>query len=145
MKQNYFFYNNHRYDKGTTVILSRFDIYAKRVCDTKVKFLYYDTETNEYIIEIYGKEYKYDEKYFNDNFIGIYDPNSNNVSVQKQSEKSYTFSDELNIDGLLIAWAWYIFIMAVGIIFYDRIGIWVLASVIFFNYRNKKLKEAGYK
>lgn len=145
MKQNYFVYNDKRYEEGTIIILSRFDIYSKMVCDTKAKFLYYDTETNEYIVEIYGKEYKYDIKYFNNSFVRIYDPNVRYTNVKNQQEKSYSFSDELNIDSLLIAWIWYVFIMVVGIIFYERIGIWILASIIFFSYRNKKLKEAGYK
>lgn len=145
MKQNYFVHNGNRYDSGTIVILSRFDIYSRRVCDTKAKFLYYDTETNEYFIEIYGKEYKYDATYFDNSFVRIYNPSVRCVNSSKQQEKTHTFADELNIDGLLIAWIWYVFIMAVGVIFYDRIGIWIFASIIFFNYRNKKLKEAGYK
>ena len=88
---------------------------------------------------------KNDTKYFNDSFVRIYDPNARYGNAKIQSQKSHTFSDELNIDGLLIAWIWYVFIMVVGSIFYDRIGIWIITSVIFFSYRNKKLKEAGYK
>lgn len=145
MKQNYFVHNNKRYESGTIIILSRFDYISRRVCDTKVKFLCHDTETKEYIVEIYGKEYTYTEKFFYDNIIEIYDPNKPIVNTQAANAKTRTFSDELNIDGLFIAWMWYVFIMAVGVIFYDRIGIWILASIIFFRYRNKKLKEAGYK
>lgn len=145
MKQNYFVHNGNRYDSGTIVILSSFDIYSRRVCNMKYKFLYYDTETEEYNVEIYGKEEKYKKERFNKDFICIYDPNIRHIRENKQPEKTHTFTDELNIDGLLIAWLWYVFIMAVGVIFYDRIGIWILASVIFFRYRNKKLKEAGYK
>ena len=143
--QNYFVYKGKRYDTGTIVILSRFDIYSKRICDTKSKFLYYDTESCEYVFDIYGKEYKYSEQYFNDNFVSIYDPEIKYTHAQQQQKNSHTISDELNIDGLFIAWMWYIFIMIVGFIFYDRIGIWIFASIVFFNYRNKKLKEAGYK
>ena len=145
MKQNYFVHNNKRHESGTIIVLSRFDIYSKRVCDTKAKFLYYDTEMNEYTVEIYGKECAYTEKFFYDNLIKIYDPNKPIVNTQVVNTKTHTFSDELNIDGLFIAWMWYVFIMVVGVIFHDRVGIWVLASVVFFNYRNKKLKEAGYK
>ncbi len=146
MKQNYFVYNDKRYDTGTMIILSRFDIYSRRVCNTKAKFLWYDAELKRYSVEIYGKEYIYEKESFNKDFLGIYEPNKTTAATQTSANnKAYTFSDELNIDGLLIAWIWYVFIMAVAVIFYDRIGIWILASIIFFNYRNKKLKEAGYK
>lgn len=146
MRQNYFMYNDKRYDTGTIIILSIFDVYSRRTCNTKGKFLWYDAELKKYSVEIYGKEYIYEEESFNEDFIGIYEPNKNMTTTQgKANAKSYTFSDELDIDGLLIAWAWYIFIMAVGTIFYARIGIWILASIIFFDYRNRKLKEAGYK
>jgi hypothetical protein len=62
-----------------------------------------------------------------------------------QENKKHTLTEELSVEGLFIAWIWYIFIMVVAIIFNARIGIWLLASIIFFNYRNKKLKEAGFK
>lgn len=145
MKQNYFVYNGNRYPSGTFITLSRYDYMAHKVVDTKVKFLWYDTETKEYGIEIYGVEYNYKEDFFYSRFKGMYDPNKTVRKTQQKVEQSHTFSDELNIDSLLIAWVWYIFIMCVGVIFYARIGIWIFASIIFFNYRDKKLKEAGYK
>ncbi len=146
MKQNYFVYNDVRYDTGTIVILSRFNVYSRKVCDTKAKFLWYDAELKRYSVEIYGKEYIYKEDDFNKNFIGIYETNKTTSIMQREiKQKTHTFSDELNIDGLLIAWIWYVFIMAVAVIFYARIWIWILASIVFFNYRCKKLKEAGYK
>mgnify|MGYP003292042507 CR=1 FL=1 len=51
----------------------------------------------------------------------------------------------VNIDGLFIAWIWYIAIMLILFIFYDRLVGWIAVSIIFFNYRNKKLREAGFK
>ena len=56
-----------------------------------------------------------------------------------------TLGEEMNVPDLGLAWIWYIIIMAVSFIFTDRLFIWVIASVIFFNYRKKKLREAGYK
>ncbi len=49
-------------------------------------------------------------------------------------------------DGELIVW-WviYILVMFVGSIFYIRLFIWAIASIIFFGCRNEKLKEYGYK
>lgn len=145
MKQNYFIYKNERYNAEDMITISFFDCKVGRSYNVKAKFLYYDTELKEYHIEIYGKEYVYEEGHFYRNLCTMANPRAPAASTSKENIKEYKFSDELNIDGLLIAWIWYVFIMAVGIIFYDRIGIWILASIIFFNYRNKKLKEAGYK
>ena len=60
-------------------------------------------------------------------------------------KKKATFKDELNIDGMFIAWLWYVFIMLIATIFKDNIIIWTLTSLIFFHYRKTKLKEAGYQ
>lgn len=141
MKQSYFVHNGIQYNAGQMVPFRFFDCRVGKSYDTQVKFLYYDTETKEYIVEVYGQEYSYAESLFYRNMYNIASPRAPAINTNNK----HTFSNELNIDGLLIAWIWYVFIMAVGIIFYDRIGIWILASVIFFNYRNKKLKEAGYK
>lgn len=145
MRQDYFVYNNNRYPSGTIIIIKKYDIYAHMLCNIKAKFLYCDMERNEYFVEIYGKEYKYGEQYFKDIFVCVYNQDIKATNIIKQTENKHTFSDELNIDGLLIAWIWYVFIMVVAFIFYDRIAIWIIASIIFFNYRNRKLKEAGYK
>jgi hypothetical protein len=112
---------------------------------TNAEFLWYDTETKEYNIKIYDKEYTYNEKRFYNAFVGIYEHTEDVVKTYHKDKRKLTFFEELNIDCLFIAWMWYIFIMAVAIIFYDRLVIWFLASVVFFSYRNKKLKEAGYK
>ena len=140
MKQDHFIYNDRRYNAGEHIQFMFFDSKIGKSYVTKVKFLYYDTLTKEYVIEIYGKEYSYTENIFHRNIC-----NTTSPIYQSASNNKLTFSDELNIDSLLMAWIWYVFIMAVGTIFYARIGIWVLASIVFFNYRNKKLKEAGYK
>lgn len=47
------------------------------------------------------------------------------------------------IPGLPLAWAWYIFLMAISTIFKDAIGLWILYSVVFFGYRHGKRKTAG--
>lgn len=140
MKQNYFVYNDRQYNTGEYIRFRFFDCKIGKSYDTDVKFLYYDTERKEYFIEIYGKKYSYTENIFYKNMYSATKPRAPAVNNNK-----YTFSDELNIDSLLMAWIWYVFIMAVGTIFYDRIVIWALASIIFFNYRNKKLREAGYR
>ena len=39
-------------------------------------------------------------------------------------------------DAIFVGWVWYIVIMVVGIIFKDRLMIWVFASAIFFLWKN---------
>lgn len=142
MKREYFVHNGVQYNKGTIIIIQWPSIYARCLCDEKATFLYYDTDTCEYIIEIFGKTYNYSKESFERDFKGVY--GQNKAAIMPTYTK-YTFSDELNIDGLMIAWIWYVFIMIVATIFHDRVGLWVLASIVFFTYRNNKLKEAGYK
>lgn len=44
------------------------------------------------------------------------------------------------IDGLPLAWMWYIFLMAMSTIFKDNVGLWILFSVAFFWHRYEKKK-----
>lgn len=143
--QNYFIYNGKKYRTGTIIVIKWCDPLTKRVFNTKATFVGYNMVNKEYTVEIYGNKYTYAEDKFFKVFCYIVDIDEKTNRDIRREPKSHTFTDELNIDGLLIAWIWYIFIMVVGVIFYDRIGIWILASVVFFNYRNEKLKEAGYK
>lgn len=145
MRQNYFVYNGKRYNSGTIVVIAWCNNITYTVSKTRATFICYNTESKEYTVEIYGNQYVYAEDRFFKVLHYVVDANAETNRNIRKEPKSHTFADELNIDGLLIAWIWYVFIMAVGVIFYDRIGIWILASVIFFSYRNKKLKEAGYK
>ena len=143
MKQNYFVYNGKQYNTGEIVTIRFFNHKTKKMCNAKAIFLHYDTDKKEYVVEIYGNEHSYTEDRFYKSLCNLED-----VHTSKEARAApihHTFADELNIDSLLIAWIWYIFVIAVAVIFYDRIVIWVLASVVFFNYRNQKLKEAGYK
>lgn len=145
MRKDYFVYNGKQYNTGTIIILKRFDCVSRRLCNTKATFLYFDPDKNEYTVKIYGTEYVYTEEKFHKIFVCIYEERKQTENMVNKTNVSHNFSDELNVDCLLIAWIWYIFIMAVGVIFYDRIGIWVFTSIMFFSYRNRKLKEAGYK
>lgn len=142
MKEKYFIYNGKKYYSGTNIIIWWTCTFTKSVMRANAAFIEHDLSNGQYVVEIYGKQYFYSEDHFYKVLCSVIDNSKVNVS---KTPKPHTFTDELNIDGLLIAWIWYIFIMAVGVIFYDRIAIWIFASVVFFNYRNNKLKEAGYK
>lgn len=145
MKQEYFIYNGNSYPSGTVVYLQIVSVQARCVYNEKATFLYYDTDVEEYVFEIWGQKRTYSKEFAERNIKGIYDSNKTTSLDSKQHPNECTFSDELNIDGLFIAWIWYIFIMVIATLFYDRIAIWIFASIMFFLYRNRKLKEAGYK
>lgn len=142
MLQENFTHNGVKYNTGSLISFRIYDYRARGSYITEVKFLYFDTDTQMYFIEVNGKQYSYNKELFFRNL--QHKPNCGDIGGTNQTRQR-TFSDELNVDGLLIAWIWYIIIMLIGTIFYARIGIWIAASLIFFNYRNKILKEAGYK
>lgn len=151
MKQNYFVYNGKQYYSGVTIIVKQFDMISGHTTDTKATFLYYDTERNRFAFVINGRTNIYPEKDFNRILVRVIEKDSNTQHINNTvnyvsytQKNKHTLSDELNIEGMLTAWIWYIFIMAVAVIFNARIGIWILASIVFFRYRNKKLRQNGY-
>jgi hypothetical protein len=153
MRQNYFLYQGVRYYSGTTIIVKENDKISRRVFNTKATFIYYDTERDKYAFSINGCTNIYPKQDFDRVFVGVtedvvckQDANDlMNKWIHTQENKKHTLTEELSVEGMFVAWVWYVFIMAVAIIFNDRIGIWLFASIIFFNYRKKKLKEAGLK
>ena len=141
MRQDYFVYNNHRYNAGNHILFRFFDCRVGRSYETKVKFLYYETESKEYFIEVYGKEYSYREELF---YRNIYESDSYSSQATREP-KEHTFFDELKIRDLRITWVLYIFAMLVSVVFYERIIAWIFVSLVFFSYRSKMLKAHGYK
>ena len=151
MRQNYFIHNGKKYKSGDIVIIKELiSHYTCTFTNKKVKFLYYENDKDLYIVEYNNNIETYTGNFFSKFFCGSESDvlekqkfQFANTNVNENNKRSLT--DELNVDGLFIAWVWYIVIMMFAAILYDRIFIWVIASIIFFNYRNKKLKEAGYK
>lgn len=145
MKQTYFIYNGDRYDSGTLIVINYFSYLAGRCYDETGKFLYYDTDEQKYYVEIIGKQYSYTEESFRKSFRKIRgEIVYHHVHVDK-TPKTRTFSDELKIKDLKIAWVLYIFAMLISAVFYERILAWISVSIVFFSYRSKKLKTHGYK
>lgn len=54
------------------------------------------------------------------------------------------FYKDTEVDDVVYGWIIYLFVMAVGTIFKDAIGIWIIASLIFFPWRKKKLFKGYY-
>lgn len=141
---NYFIYNGKVYNSGTIVVIRWCNSMTRSVLNTKAKFICCNPGSKEYILEVYGERYTYTEDSFYKVLCYIEDTNHYMNNTQHKVENR-TLTDELNIDGLFFAWIWYILIMLIAVVFHARIGIWIFASIVFFNYRSNKLKEAGYK
>lgn len=140
MIQNYFIYNGEKYPSGTIIKINSMG--------TKIEdavFLYYKTDINKYFVQVGSCTHICPKKLFDAILVEVTDKINTNVlnNYRYPTETrnvSRTFKDELEIDGMLNAWIWYVVIMLVATIFNDRIGIWIFASIVFFTYRRKKLK-----
>lgn len=139
MKKDYVIYKGKKYNSGDTI---RINWYTRGYKAGKFPytgtFLDCDEEKDEYRFIVNGQTYCY-------NKICFYKTMRDGKEKKPAEKKKATFKDELNIDGLFIAWMWYIFVMGLSIIFNCRVIIWICASLIFFDYRKTKLKEAGYQ
>lgn len=144
MKQDYIIFKGKRYNSGDTInILWHTNGYRNAHKYTGT-FLDCDKEKEEYRFIVDGITYCFNKTCFYQTVCDKEDLNNTNDYI-KYEPKKITFKDELNIDGMFVAWMWYIFIMLIVTIFKGNICFWILTSVVFFNYRNRKLKEAGYK
>ena len=145
--KKYFVYNGARYNTGTIVKLKLYDNLMHKYREEKAIF-YYVLDDSKYVTTVNKTTMVFSSQVFFDALIGVEQVSmttTEDVQFYHDQKQKRKFTDEFNIDGLFLAWMWYIFIMVVSIIFNDRIAIWILASTVFFSYRNRKLKEAGYK
>ena len=149
MGQRYFDYNGKRYGYGTIIkvkwrygeekfmTFTHYDAvkgyytfkYDDSMCKSGYKFFVYTLDTlTENLIEITDQ---IDVTYVN-----------NHPLVQPRKA---TFKEELQIDKMIVAWAWYIVLMAITFVFNGRIFYWIILSLCFWVYRFITLKEEGYK
>lgn len=144
MKQDYVIYKGKRYNSGDKIDILWYTHGYKNAHPYIGIFLDCDEEKDEYRFIVDEMTYCFNKTCF---YRTMYDKSmyDNVKNMPNIKTKKLTLKDELNIDGLLVAWIWYIFIMAVGTIFKGNIVIWIVTSIIFFSYRNKKLENAGCK
>ena len=154
MFQRYFIYNGKTYPSGTIIKMRIQDQITKKEREENLIFSSV-SGNNVYACRemVIKKYYCFSENDFCSAIIEVTDKihpdyiaaeSMRQLQIERYNRKP-TLSEQMNIPSLGIAWIWYIIIMAVAIIFNDRVGIWLLASVIFFSYRKKKLREEGYK
>lgn len=139
MKRDYFIYNEKQYCTGTKIKIRVCNNYG--MCPITARFIEYDTNTKTYYFEdMNGVPYKYSEHGWNSFFLCVYGEHK-----KANTDKEYTFDNELNIDGMINAWLWYIVLIAISTILKGNVFYWVIISYVFFKYRNEKLRKAGYK
>lgn len=128
MRQDYFTCNGKRYHTGTIVVIA----------NRKMTFLYFNTDNNRFAFKNGECVSQYSSEYLGKHPITICSEVDGTVKLPVLRKKR-----ELSIDGMLLGWMWYIFIMGLAVIFNDRIGIWILASWIFFSWRKNKIEKEG--
>ena len=132
MAQNYFICNGERYYTGSIFIVNNMGQHAE------ASFVCYDENRKRYVYKIKDHTWHVDEKNFNNNFIRVTSKVDHHTTEPTVKTKRDT-----QIDGLILGWMWYIFLMATSVIFKDVILLWTLISVIFFSWRANKIKKEG--
>lgn len=140
MKKDYVVCKGKRYSSGDTMDILWYTNGYTNVRPYTATFLDCDEDKDEYRFIVDGLTYCWNKVCFYQIV-----PNNKKTKSNIQHPKTVTFKNELNIDGMIYAWMWYILLMAIFTIFNGRIIFWIVTTIIFTNYRNKKLREAGYK
>lgn len=130
---DFFVHNGAVYHTGTILIIN-WNGKAK-----EVTFMWYDSKTDKI-------KFRFDDSGWsvlrpNDFYNSIiYITNRVDSSVHMPVVKT---RKDWEIDGLFLGWIWYIFLMGISAIFKDALGLWLLISFVFFNWRSRKFKEEG--
>ena len=143
MKQNYIICKGKRYNSGDTMDILWYTNGYRNAHNYTGIFVDCDPEKDEYRFIVDGFMYCFNKVCFWR--IVVSEPIQDGPLHKIRKPSKPTFKEELSIDGLFVAWIWYIFIMLVLVIFNGRILGWIVASIVFFDYRNNKLRKAGYK
>ena len=138
MKQDYFIYNGKKYFTGTVCIINKYDSLQRSFVETEVKFIYYDTEKNYIAFKIKHDKNFWPEKLFLKELVKVIDEIDPSVHMPKEMQMK-----DSEILGMKEGWGIYLLIMAITTIFYWRIPIWITATIIFIEWRKKKIKEGG--
>jgi hypothetical protein len=131
-RENYIVVNKTKYYTGTVFIID----FCGKV--QEAAFVCSIPKTNRVLCKLSDKRWWINTDDFRKRIVDI----TNKVDPSVRMPVTKTMKDS-EIDGLFIGWLWYIFLMAISTIFKDAIGLWIFISVVFFNWRTKKIKEEG--
>ena len=138
-ERRYFVFNGEQYYTGTVIRLKVYDNMARQYLEKDVTF-FYVLDDNRYVVGGSNTSMVLSTTDFFNALVKVVNIPSPTLKSCENTHRRLTFIEELGIEGMLAAWIWYIFIMLVAVIFNDCIIIWISASLIFFNYRNRKIK-----
>lgn len=130
---NYFVVDGKKYYAGTVFKVKEMG----EIVDATFVCTYFVSHVN-IVYTIKGKRHLVPIQMFKDKFVCI----TNNTNLEAQTPKTKHIRDR-DINGMALGWLWYIFLMALSAIFKDCIGLWILISVVFFDWRNKKIQKEG--
>ena len=131
MLQNYIFFNGKRYYAGSVFIVNCMGKESEAV------LIGYNNEYASYFFKINNKTCRMTERVFKNSFVRATDKVVCHHIPAEQQRKDF------DIDGMFLGWVWYIFLMAVSVIFKSAILLWIIISVVFFNWRAKKIQKEG--
>lgn len=132
MLQNYILLNGEKYYSGSVFIVNCMGKESEAV------LIGYNKEYDSHFFKINNKTCRMKDVVFKNNFVRIADGVNINVHIPTEKKRK-----DLDIDGLFLGWVWYIFLMAISVIFKGAIVLWTIISVVFFSWRAKKIKEEG--
>lgn len=140
---NYFDYNGMTYYTGTIIWMVDCEIpYISEKLRIKLKFLSYDTEKNFYTFqEMYGETTTYHYRYISQEKFDKYIREIITPVLTSPPPPPDVKKDQWAVDGVLEGWVWYIIIMLFLSITNGAIIGWIVASIIFFAWKKKKVDE----
>jgi hypothetical protein len=125
-------YNNKSYRTGTEIIYNgkcKMNGETIFLNNQKCKFLYlYD----QYYLKVNETTCACDIIDFNKNIVAIVDSAKKEEEEEKQN---LYFTDDM-----IVITFWYIAAMIVGILFKDRLTLWLLSTILYVSYIRRKLK-----
>jgi hypothetical protein len=132
MLQNYIFIEGKKYNSGSIFIVNCMGKESEAI------LIGYNRECESYFFKINNKTCRMKSGVFQKSFICA--TNRIDTHTRIPTEKKRKDGD---IDGLFLGWVWYIFLMAISLVFKGTLALWITLSVLFFCWRAKKIKEDG--
>lgn len=140
--QNYFLNNDKKFYTGTCVVVR----HGGDKCDATFICAIKPVEGNNikeprYVFQLKGPKYHYQltlrMEDLRERLITVY---TDVVDPYVRCPTTYHPKDS-QIDGLPLAWSWYIFLMVITTVFKGQVILWIFYSIVFFRYRSKKVKS----